>query len=256
MSAKRGPYRKCYLVPHGRGFKYLRAIPKDLQVIEQKKVWVKCLGPVSRPMAETMAHALAHEHGMRILAFREQAPGGQCAKPTPERSREVAPFLPCVPHETAEAELSMSHMVALWEKVRSPRSAAGKAKIRRCVRRFHELVGRVPAREVARSHAVAYRDALEALSWMKSKNVTEHLESLHVIFAVALSEGLLEQNPFSNIKAREKARAFSPRREGFTAARLASASRKGACCASRGVRSKSAVRRPWDRDKRFRASLP
>ena len=63
---------------------------------------------------------------------------------------------------------------------------------------------------------MAYRDALEALTWMKPKNVTEHLESLHVIFAVAVSEGQLEQNPFSNIKAREKARAFSSRREGFT----------------------------------------
>ena len=72
MSAKRGPYRKCYLVPHGRGFKYLRAIPKDLQPVEQKKAWVKYLGPVSRPVAETMAHALAHEHGKRILAFRGQ----------------------------------------------------------------------------------------------------------------------------------------------------------------------------------------
>ena len=70
MSAKRGPYRKCYIVPHGRGFKYCRAVPKDLQPIEQKQAWVKYLGPVSRAVAETMAHALAYEHGRRILALR------------------------------------------------------------------------------------------------------------------------------------------------------------------------------------------
>ncbi len=55
---------------------------------------------------------------------------------------------------------------------------------------------------MTRGHAVAYRDALEDLTWMKPKNATEHLESLHVIFAVAMSEGLLDQNPFSGVKVR------------------------------------------------------
>ena len=68
MSAKRGPSRKCYLVPHRTGFKYCRAVPKDLQPVEQKKAWVKYLGAVSRPVAETMAHALAHEHGKSWLS--------------------------------------------------------------------------------------------------------------------------------------------------------------------------------------------
>ena len=70
MSAKRGPYRRCYLVPHRTGFKYCRAVPKDLQPTEGKQAWVKYLGPVSRAVAETMAHALAYEHGRRILALR------------------------------------------------------------------------------------------------------------------------------------------------------------------------------------------
>ena len=99
-------------------------------------------------------------------------------------------------------DLTLLHLVTLWEKVRAPRSAAGRAKTRRCVRRFYELVGNIPAEEVTRAHAVAYRDALEELSWMKPKNATEHLESLHVIFAVAISEGLLDQNPFSGVKVR------------------------------------------------------
>ena len=57
MSDKRGPYRKCYLVPHRTGFKYCRAVPKDLQALEGKQAWVKYLGPVSRAVAETMAPA-------------------------------------------------------------------------------------------------------------------------------------------------------------------------------------------------------
>ena len=79
MSAKRGPYRKCYLVPHGRGFKYVRAIPKDLQAIEQKQAWVKYLGPVSRSVAETMAHAWLTSTAGGILAFRGQATDGLAA---------------------------------------------------------------------------------------------------------------------------------------------------------------------------------
>ena len=68
---------------------------------------------------------------------------------------------------------------------------------------------------MTRGH-VAYRDALEDLTWMKPKNATEHLESLHVIFAVAISEGLLDQNPFSGVKVRPSMGAFIARRQGFT----------------------------------------
>ena len=70
MRTGRGSYRKSYIVPHGNGFKYLRRVPKDIQHIENKSAWVKCLGNVSRAEAETLAHALAHEHGTRILALR------------------------------------------------------------------------------------------------------------------------------------------------------------------------------------------
>ena len=52
------------------GFKYLRAVPKDLQSIEHKQAWVKCLGVIRRREAETLAHALAYEHERRIQALR------------------------------------------------------------------------------------------------------------------------------------------------------------------------------------------
>ena len=82
---------------------------------------MKYLGAVSRPVAETMAHALAHEHGMRILAFRDQVPGGQLARPaTSERDNGAALLLPGLSCETTAAELTLPHLVALWEKVRAP----------------------------------------------------------------------------------------------------------------------------------------
>ena len=188
MSAKRGPYRKCYLVPHGRGFKYLRAVPKDLQPVEQKKAWVKYLGAVSRPVAETMAHALAHEHGKRILAFRESSPGqpwltferpgsSELAGCAPKEAESAAPDTPAA---IAPPRRGLMDLVLLWERVRRPRSEISRAKARLCARRFVELVGNLSIDSIERTHAVAYRDGLE--SSMKSKNVADHLGRLHVFF--------------------------------------------------------------------------
>ena len=70
MGSRPRHYRKCYIVTHGRGFKYLRAVPKDLQAIEHKQAWVKCLGVINRREAETLAHALAYQHERRIEALR------------------------------------------------------------------------------------------------------------------------------------------------------------------------------------------
>ena len=70
MRTGRGSYRKSYIVPHGNGFKYLRGVPRDIQHLENRRAWVKCLGNVSRAEAETLAHGLAYEHGKRILALR------------------------------------------------------------------------------------------------------------------------------------------------------------------------------------------
>lgn len=63
-------------MPHGPGFKYVRAVPEDLRSIENKSAWVRCLGSVSRLEAETLAHGLAYEHGKRILALRALRRGG------------------------------------------------------------------------------------------------------------------------------------------------------------------------------------
>ena len=217
MSAKRGPYRKCYLVPHGRGFKYLRAIPKDLQAAEQKQAWVKYLGPVSRAEAETLAHALAHEHGKRILTLRGSwsvQPGLFERSDSSEHAAEPTVAATATSGGApAPLRLGLMDLVLLWEKVRRPRSEISRAKARLCARRFVELVGNLSIDAIERTHAVSYRDRLEGS--MKSKNVADHLGRLHVLFTVAMSEGLLESNPFNNVRPRHTL-TFASRRQGFT----------------------------------------
>lgn len=251
MSADRGPYRKSYIVPHGSGFKYLRAIPKDLQPLEKnKQAWVKYLGPVSRTEAATLAHGLAHEHGKRIFVLRALSPVERAAaiaaggfdswrglahaadlpaaqiadavsfdanRAVPGQEREPGTPLAAQMAVGSSASLSLLALVELWETVRSPRSPIGRAKVGLCVRRFIDLVGNLPAHEITRAHAVAYRDALEQLPGMKPKNLAEHLSRMHALFAVAMSEGILTANPLDSVKARELGNALAPRRQGFAA---------------------------------------
>ena len=223
MSAKRGPYRKCYLVPHRTGFKYCRAVPKDLQSIEGKQAWVKYLGPVSRAVAETMAHALAYDHGRRILALRGETievdpsyNGVSICSITGSALRLATSVKGPTTIDDGSAAVKLGDLVGLWERVRAPRSAISRARSRLCARRFIDLVGNLDAQAVRRADAVAYRDSLENLSRLKPRNVADHLGRLHVLFTVAMSEGLLDANPFQNVRPRHT-EAFAPRRLGFTA---------------------------------------
>ena len=106
------------------------------------------------------------------------------------------------------------------ERIRSPCSYIGPAKTRLCVRRFVEVVGDLEPQEVTRAHVMAYRDALEKLPGMRARNIAEHLGKLHVLFNVALSEGLLTANPAQGIKAREIDVKLAPRRQGFTSGQV------------------------------------
>jgi hypothetical protein len=82
-------------------------------------------------------------------------------------------------------------LVDLWERRKSPRSQIGLARTRLCVRRFVDLVGDLKPHEATRAHVIAYRDELENLPRMKSANIGEHLSKIHVLFNLALSEGIV-----------------------------------------------------------------
>jgi hypothetical protein len=216
MRTGRGSYRKSYIVSHGNGFKYLRGVPRDIQHIENRRAWVRCLGNVSRAEAEMLAHALAHEHSKRILALRALSKG------QPETPTMTLPTH--MDSEPTAASPSLRHgrrphlmrMVDLWERRKSPRSEIGLARTRLCVRRFVELVADLEPHEVTRAHVIAYRDALEDQPRMKSANIAEHLCKIHGLFNLALSEGMVSTNPAHGVRARDFGVKLATRRQGFT----------------------------------------
>jgi integrase len=67
-------YPKTYVVKHGRGWKYKRAIPRDLQAILRKKVWTRYLGDTGRAEAEIAARKLAVEHDDLVRDLRSLTP--------------------------------------------------------------------------------------------------------------------------------------------------------------------------------------
>ena len=62
-----------YIVPHHGGLKYVRAIPKDVQPLEGRKVWTAYLKGLSAEDAKTRALELAAEHDKRAKALRNLA---------------------------------------------------------------------------------------------------------------------------------------------------------------------------------------
>lgn len=102
-----------------------------------------------------------------------------------------------------EASGSLFDLVALWQRITRPRAAKTIDKAKMHVRRFIELVGDIQPRSVVRKHAVEYRDALERMPGLSAHSVEKHLYTLHRLYNVALSEGVVDFNPFSGIKARK-----------------------------------------------------
>lgn len=74
-TGKRGTYLKNYLGRHGRGWRYRRAIPRDLHTAYGgQSVWTRYLGNVGQDEAERLARALAVEHDNQIVALKALTP--------------------------------------------------------------------------------------------------------------------------------------------------------------------------------------
>jgi len=59
-----------FLMPHGRGWRYIRAVPRDLHDIVGRKFWTKCLGAVPYDKAKAVALAKAAADQKMIDALR------------------------------------------------------------------------------------------------------------------------------------------------------------------------------------------
>jgi integrase len=96
-----------YLFPHGRGFKYLRAVPRDLRSEISRRTWVKTFpGSVSFDDAKAKCRELAVEHD-RLVAGLRKAPqatrdaivaagGWDAFARLPDRREQGLPFVEAV----------------------------------------------------------------------------------------------------------------------------------------------------------------
>ena len=251
-----------YIVPHHGGLKYVRAIPKDVQALEGRKVWTAYLKGLSAEDAKTRALELAAEHDKRAKVLRNLAEpdkrllkskGGlaRCqvdaaqadylaavlwshslGKPaTDPAHRTIAALLEAhAPTHNIVAKLNgkagadprLFDLVTLWQGIAKPRAAKSVDKAKMHVRRFAELVGDHAPRDVTRQQAIAYRDALEKRPGLSAKSVDKHLYGMHRLYTVALSEGVVESNPFSGVKARKGANGkyVDEGRKPFTSAQV------------------------------------
>lgn len=112
-------------------------------------------------------------------------------------------------------EPALMALIELWYRVKRPRSDKAVEKTRLYVRRFVEIVGDVAPEKVTRADVIKYRDELERKGYTAS-NITQHLDKLHTLFNVALSEGKVDTNPAYKIKARKDSRKLSDGRQGLT----------------------------------------
>ena len=239
-----------YVVPHHGGLKYVRAIPKDVQPLEGRKVWTAYLKGLNLADAKTRALELAADHDKRAKALRGLAEadkktliskgGLALCQVEADQAEYLAAVLwpytlgkPKTPHAARLAQgarrsiSSMSaanaathnifaklrgesgsdprlfDLVALWQRVAKPRAAKSTDKMKMHVRRFVELIGDHPPRDVTRQQALDFRDGLERRSDLSAKSVDKHLYGMLRLYNVALSEGAADQNPFMGVKARK-----------------------------------------------------
>jgi integrase len=127
---------------------------------------------------------------------------------------------PCVVTSVAErvtGELesrpkqSVMSLVEVWQRVALPRAARTVQQMRRRARLFADTVDHVGPREVTREHVMRFRDVVEGMP-LSHRTATQYLESIHRLFAVALSEGLVDHNPAGGIKIRKVAGKFADHR--------------------------------------------
>ena len=110
-------------------------------------------------------------------------------------------------------------LVDLWYAVKRPRSDKAVEKTKLYVRRFVEIVGDVEPEKVRRADVIRFRDELEKQGYTAS-NVAQHLDKIHTLFNVALSEGKADINPAYKVKARKDGSKLSDGRQGLTSAHI------------------------------------
>ena len=123
--------------------------------------------------------------------------------PAPDFARDA-------PHRTDAGDRTVADLVALWQRVTQPRARRSVHRMHTCAAIFAKVNGELPPTEVCRHHILAYRDHLETTDLSRS-TAGLYLQGLHRLFAIAVSEGLLSENPSNGIHVRPGAARFADR---------------------------------------------
>lgn len=117
---------------------------------------------------------------------------------------------------------NLATLIPVWEKVAAPRRKKSVDKKNLYVGRLVSVVGDLGPTDVRREHAVEFRNAMEKKGESRT-NIKHMLEELRGLFNVALSENLVESNPFAGVKVVRDGKAkFSDerRRKPFTGSQV------------------------------------
>ncbi len=220
--------RSHYLVRHGAGYRFQMGVPGDLRGLLGRKVWRRYLAMTNEPEARLAALQLAAKCRREIDRLRKlpNLEGTQLtvqSRPLDAAdivSNDVAVFradsptvspLPLSPTVGQyENFINIPSLVDLWKRVAQPRAAFSILRMKRCVDELVSLTGDVSANCVTRLHIMRYRDMLENKAYSRS-TAKQYLESIHRLFGIALSEGVVESNPATGIKVRSGLDKFADR---------------------------------------------
>jgi integrase len=242
-----------YLVRHHGGYRFFRAIPRDLQQLEGRKAFSVYLGPLTPSEAKKRALELALEQERRAEALRQLSgpdrlllisKGGlaRCeadadyacyiaatlwvhskpdanGRPTEhmpavaaatQRAADVGAYIDKIVPEpiTPDRDPKLFDLIPQWS---TGIKAKEVKKMHQRVRNFAEKIGDLAPRDVTRAHTTRWRDTLYDLKDARTgkpcklSTARKYLDSLHALFAVALSYGDVDGNPFSGLTVVDRA---------------------------------------------------
>lgn len=141
----------------------------------------------------------AHRNALRAFLTGDGSVRSVSAPPVPE-----APAAPSKGPGTP-----LPQLVGKWAAERNPDTRTISIQ-NRVVRRFHDLVGKLPVEQIERRHVVQFKDKLLDLG-QTATNTNKQLTNLSTLLNYAASNLLLPANPASGVKVLEQKRAKEAR---------------------------------------------
>lgn len=101
-------------------------------------------------------------------------------------------------------------LVPLYEAKAAPRNSLTVEKMKVYARRFEKICGDISPSSITPAHMRKFRDTLEKT--LTPQNVARHLSSLQTMFKIAVSEGVMRDNPARDIRVFQPKQSFASMR--------------------------------------------